>query len=124
VLISAAEELRTLEYGQRLRDRRRARLASVGQSVGAALYEAALAGGRQAAGLAGDAVDLDRIILNGRDPIFAGATDADRLDRALFTAPILPIREVWRGDQRLVAEGRHVCRDAIEAGYRAAMAPV
>ena len=54
VLISLAEELRLLEYGQRLRDRSRNVLAAgAGQSTGRALFDAALAGGAQALGADG-----------------------------------------------------------------------
>lgn len=45
IRISLADELRTLEYSQRLRDRARAVLASHSRSTGRQLYEGALAGG-------------------------------------------------------------------------------
>ena len=49
VRISAADELRTLEYGQRLVHRQRNVLGDAGQSTGRRLFDAALAGGAQAA---------------------------------------------------------------------------
>jgi cytosine/adenosine deaminase-related metal-dependent hydrolase len=52
VRVAANEELRTLEYSQRLRDRRRNRLASAASSTGRTLYDAACRGGAQA--LAGE----------------------------------------------------------------------
>jgi formiminoglutamate deiminase len=48
VRIAANEELRTLEYGQRLRHRRRNCLGAPGASTGRAVYEAARLGGVQA----------------------------------------------------------------------------
>src|SRR5690606_9105062 len=54
VLIDAAEELRLLEYGQRLARRTRNVMArDAGGSTGGDLYRAALAGGGQALGVEG-----------------------------------------------------------------------
>ncbi|MGI9407377.1 MAG: formimidoylglutamate deiminase, partial [Hyphomicrobiaceae bacterium] len=50
IRISLAEELRTLEYSQRLRDRGRAVLATPDASTGRVLFEGAAKGGAQAAG--------------------------------------------------------------------------
>ncbi len=51
VSLSVVEELRWLEYGQRLRDQRRNRLYGANQPmVGRTLYDAALSGGAQALG--------------------------------------------------------------------------
>jgi len=56
VLLDGAEELRTLEYSQRLAQRARNVLARAeGQSTGRSLFEAALAGGAQAVGARGGA---------------------------------------------------------------------
>src|SRR5581483_1747216 len=51
VRISLAEELRTLEYGQRLRERKRNRLGPTGSSTGRHVYDMARSGGAQALGL-------------------------------------------------------------------------
>ena len=54
VLISLAEELRLLEYGQRLKRRKRNVMARhADSSTGRALFDAALAGGAQATGVEG-----------------------------------------------------------------------
>ncbi|MFB0991728.1 MAG: formimidoylglutamate deiminase, partial [Rhodospirillales bacterium] len=50
VLINAAEELRTLEYSQRFRDRGRNLLGTVNKSTGRALFDHALTGGAQSSG--------------------------------------------------------------------------
>ena len=52
VRIALGEELRTLEYGQRLRERKRNRLGPAGASTGRYLFDAARRGGAQALGLA------------------------------------------------------------------------
>jgi formimidoylglutamate deiminase len=121
VLISVAEELRTLEYGQRLRDRQRVRLALPGQSVGERLLREALMGGAQASGRNPAA---DWLILDAEhETLAAGSTDT-LMDRALFACPVLPIKEVWSAGTRLVADGRHVRGEAVRARFKAAMAKV
>ena len=48
--------------------------------------------------------------------------DGDAIDRWLFSGNRNLVRETWVGGRRVVANGRHVQRDAIEARYRATMA--
>ena len=126
VLISAGEELRTLEYGQRLRDCQRVRLAAAGQSVGARLYAEALAGGARASGRVVGRLErgarADWIALDETDPVLAGAREETILDRAVFAAPTLPIKDVWIGGRRVVRHGRHVRRDTIGRRFAATMA--
>jgi formiminoglutamate deiminase len=113
VRLSAADELRTLEYGQRLIHRQRNVLGDAGQSTGRRLFEAALAGGAQAVGTTDDAVvTLDTAGLRG-DAI---------LDHWLFAADNTAIVSVERGGVRLVDHGRHRDRDRIAARYRKTLA--
>jgi formimidoylglutamate deiminase len=120
VLISVAEELRTLEYGQRLRDRRRNRMAAAGQSIGSTLFGAALRGGRQAAGIAEDAHD-GHIVLRSDAVEFAGRSRDGILDSWIFAASRPVVGEVWAGGRRIVDGGRHVMRGAAEVRFAAVM---
>jgi formiminoglutamate deiminase len=106
VRISAADELRTLEYGQRLLHRRRNMLGAADRSTGQRLFDAALGGGWQAVGATGDAV----VALEGS------------LDYWVFAADNSAIASVERGGRRLVDHGRHRDRDRIAARYRKALA--
>ncbi len=121
VLISVAEELRVLEYGQRLRDRRRNRLARPGNSIGGTILEAAGAGGRQAAGIgAGD--QADRVQLD-RDAVeLAGRSGDGIADAWIFAAGRPLVAEVWAGGKRVVEGGRHVARRAAEQRFGKVMA--
>jgi formimidoylglutamate deiminase len=110
VRISAADELRTLEYGQRLTHRQRNVLGDATRSTGRRLFDAALAGGAQAIGseATGDVVTLD-----------AGHFRDDTvLDHWLFTADNTAILSVERGGVRLVEQGRHRHRERIAKRYR------
>ncbi|GLK49976.1 N-formimino-L-glutamate deiminase [Brevundimonas intermedia] len=124
VQIGLAEELRMLEYSQRLSLRGRALTADSARSTGRALFERALVGGAQAggasAGLAvGQAADI--ISLNTRRFAFAGRSGDALLDSWIFGAPTGSIASVWRAGREVVREGRHVARDALEARCRAAL---
>jgi formiminoglutamate deiminase len=109
VRISAADELRTLEYGQRLVHRQRNVLGHADRSTGRRLLEAALAGGAQAVG---SEPDDDIVSLDARN--FRG--DAV-LDHWLFAADNAAILSVERGGTRLVEQGRHRHRERIAARY-------
>jgi formiminoglutamate deiminase len=126
VLIDAAEELRTLEYGRRLADRRRNVLARTeGDSTGAALYRGALAGGAQALGSVcaiETGAPADIVSLDAEHPALCQRTDDSLLDSWIFAARGGAVDCVWRRGAKIVAGGRHIRRDEAVRRYRAAMA--
>ncbi len=127
VHIALFDELRTLEYSQRLRDRSRAALAMQGVSTGRRLYDMARAGGAQAGGR-----NAGRIAKGALADLVALATDNEWLtnrtgDTALDTAIFgghgaACVTDVWSGGRHVVREGRHIRRDTIRARFRAVMA--
>jgi formimidoylglutamate deiminase len=127
VLISAAEELRTLEYAQRLTHRRRNVLArGVEHSTGRRLIDGAIAGGARALGVdqsglavgaAADIVSLD----TAHDAMDCRRED-QLLDSWVFAARASVIDCVWRHGHKVVSGGRHIRRDAIATRYRRALA--
>jgi formimidoylglutamate deiminase len=127
VLIDAAEELRTLEYGQRLAGQARNVLAAPDRpSIGASLFTRALAGGDQAlgappAGLA-PGRGLDLVSLDRAHPSLAGRRGDALLDAWIFAARGGGIDSVWRRGRKVVAEGRHVAKSAIVERYRRTLA--
>jgi formimidoylglutamate deiminase len=112
VSLSVVEELRWLEYGQRLRDQRRNRLYRSDQPmVGRTLYDAALAGGAQALGQSIGLLQVgqraDWLVLDGNDPYIATASGDGILNRWLFAGGDRQIRDVMVNGQWVVREGRH-----------------
>jgi formimidoylglutamate deiminase len=112
VSLSVVEELRWLEYGQRLRDQRRNRLYGAQQPmVGRTLYDAALKGGAQAMGQAVGALApgqrADWLVLDGDDPYLATATGDGVLNRWLFAGGDRQVRDVMVNGRWVVQDGRH-----------------
>ncbi|MEQ1953355.1 formimidoylglutamate deiminase [Mesorhizobium sp. CN2-181] len=124
VLIGVADELRQLEYSQRLLHRQRNVLAPAGGSNGRALFDAALAGGNRAlagrpAGIAtGNAASFVSLAPGG--PSLAGKSKDAILDAWIFASGA-KIDCVWVGGRKCVAEGRHFHREAIAERFRKTM---
>ena len=119
ISVSPVEELRWLEYGQRLATRHRNIAASADSpSVGTTLLGGALASASNATGVEGAG---DTLVLDGMAPILAGADRGDVVDRWIFSGNRPIVREVHVAGERLVADGRHRDRDAIAGRYAAAM---
>ena len=122
IRISLAEELRTLEYSQRLQHRGRAMLATPEKSTGRVLHEAACNGGAQAAGRNAGAIApgmyADLVALDTDHIDLAGRCNDTLLDSFIFAGDSSMVRDVWAAGRHVVREGRHVAREAITAAYR------
>lgn len=117
VSVSVVEELRWLEYGQRLRDQRRNRLYRPEQpQVGRTLFDAALAGGAQALGQPVGALAVgsraDWIVLDGTDPYLATTEGDALLNRWLFAGGDRQVRDVMVGGRWVVRNGHHPAEEA------------
>jgi formiminoglutamate deiminase len=130
ILLDAAQELRTLEYSQRLAQRARNVLAAGAEaSTGRTLFEAALGGGWQALhaeaaasprGLTAGA-SLDLVTLNATHPALLERRGDEILDSWIFAGGRELIDCVWRAGERVVSGGRHRDREALIARYARAL---
>ena len=119
ISVSPVEELRWLEYGQRLATRRRNIAASADSpGVGATLLRGLLDTASRATGF--QAVD-DAIVLDGQAPVLAAARPEDVAERWIFSGNRPLVREVYVAGRRLVADGAHLVRDAVAARYAAVL---
>jgi formimidoylglutamate deiminase len=118
VSLSVVEELRWLEYGQRLKHERRNRLHDANKHVAGFLYRANAAGGAQALGQKMGAIAVgnraDLVVLDGGHPLLAHVTGDDILGRWLFAGLNRMVKDVMVGGDWVVQDGRH--GDEIEAG--------
>lgn len=116
VEITAPGELRLLEYGQRLLHRGRNLLARAeGRSTGEDLYAAALAGGAQACGRR-----IGRIAEGARADL-VWLAHGTTLDDYVFVSGAAAVREVMVAGRIVVADGRHIARDAVSARFARTM---
>lgn len=121
VQIGAADELRLLEYAQRLARQGRNIMAAPGGSTGRALYDEALQGGAKALGAEfvglspGGPADL--VSLNTAHAAFAGAKDDALLDAWIFNAGNGGVDCVWVNGLKQVSGGRHKARDTVSAAF-------
>ncbi|MCH2077235.1 MAG: formimidoylglutamate deiminase [Rhodobacteraceae bacterium] len=125
VRISLSEELRTLEYSQRLRDISRNLMVPGEGSVGHSLYKRAAEGGaqalsRNAGGIAvGKLADLTAI--NSNHPYLCALSEDQLINGFCFAADDSVVTDVWSAGRHMVKAGRHVHRDAVFSNYRTAM---
>jgi formimidoylglutamate deiminase len=127
VATSPVEELRWLEYGQRLVTRKRnVTEKSVGAATGANLLRRALAGGAQALarpiGALAPGKRADIVVLDPDHPALLGRRDDTLLDSWIFSGNANPVRDVMVGGQWVVRDGVHPHEEQAFADYRRAVA--
>jgi formimidoylglutamate deiminase len=127
ISISPVEELRWLEYGQRLHTRHRNIAARhEGDSVGETLWRAALHGGAQASGLPigelREGARADLIALDETSPLLAARDARSMLDSFLFAGNTPLVRDVMAGGRWQVRDFRHRDEERIAARYRSVVA--
>jgi formimidoylglutamate deiminase len=119
---SPVEELRWLEYGQRLQHQRRNVAASAKQRrVGDFLWQGALQGGALAAGRPVGALAVgkraDLLVLDSAHPNLAGIDAADVLGTFVFCGNDNLVHDVMVGGRWVVRAGQHVAQEAIALRY-------
>ncbi|MFZ6735478.1 formimidoylglutamate deiminase [Undibacterium sp. Ji42W] len=123
---SPVEELRWLEYGQRLRLQGRNIASVTGQrKVGDFLYQSALQGGAQASGRKlgqlATGYRADMVVLDDAHPNLAGISSADLLNTWIFAGNDNLVRDVYVGGKLAVQNGKHLQQDEIQAAYGTCM---
>jgi formimidoylglutamate deiminase len=120
VSVSPVEELRWLEYGQRLATRQRNIASSPAMpSAGESLVSRCVRGGRQSNGF--DRQEEDRIVLDPASLAMAGAAAADVHDRFVFAGNRNLVKDVFVAGKQVVGDGRHAGGEAIAQRYSRAL---
>jgi formimidoylglutamate deiminase len=124
VRISLAEELRVLEYSQRLGLKARAVMADR-RSTGRLLWEEAARGGAQAAGRGTGRIEVgqlaDLVALDTGDLRLEGLAGDQLLDAFVFAGRDGLVTDLWSAGRHIVCDGRHIAREGVEARFRATM---
>ncbi|MFP7722685.1 formimidoylglutamate deiminase [Lysobacter sp. A3-1-A15] len=126
ISVSPVEELRWLEYGQRLATRRRniaasAAVRSVGETLLAGVVDSAWTSSGQATGTIAAGGPGDAFSLAVDSPLLAGAGDGDVIDRWVFSGNRPLVDRVWVDGQCVVEGGRHRRGAEIAGRYGKAM---
>ena len=125
IRISLAEEIRTLDYSQRLRDNARAALASPEASTGRRIFEEIVKGGAQASGRKTGRIEAgywaDLLALDKTHVDLEQKQGDSLLDSFFFAGDDRMITDVWSAGRHKVSNGQHKDRQAIVANYRKAM---
>ncbi|WP_191601827.1 formimidoylglutamate deiminase [Marinomonas algicola] len=121
VSLSIVEELRTLEYGQRLRDQQRNRLHRAEQpNVGDNLYQQALIGGNQACDVSlglkvGSRADF--MLLDDAHPFIAASQPCDFLNRWLFACNENVVKDVYVAGEPIVTNFSHPLEESSRKAF-------
>jgi len=126
VALNAAEELRLLEYGQRLIHHGRNILADgPSASTGAGLYDRATKGGAQALGQKTGKIApgyrADIAVLDPGHPSLIGREGDAILDSWIFASMGNPIRHVYVGGRQVISDGRHEQEEKIALNFKSAI---
>jgi len=129
VSVSMVEELRWLEYGQRLiRRRRNVSAAGPGGSTATRLYAGALAGGAQVTGRSVGAIAVgkraDFIVLDPENPTLVGKSGERLFDSAIFAGNANIIRDVWVGGVQRIDNAQHVAESLAFEDFAGVMRSV
>ncbi len=122
IRISLSEELRTLDYSQRLRDTSRAALASPEKSTGRRLFDAVVAGGAQASNRQTGRIETggwaDLFSLDTSSEHLWGRDDDTVLDSWIFAGDDRLVTDVWSAGRHMVKGGNHIHRAQIVTAYK------
>ncbi len=122
ISISPAEDLRMLEYSQRLRDHTRNVLASgAGASTGRTLLDAVLKGGAQCLdqpmGALKAGMRCDITVLDDACPTIVGREKDDVIDTWIFSAGNAAVKDVIVGGKHVVKDRHHFDEDRIQKRF-------
>ncbi|CEG59815.1 formimidoylglutamate deiminase [Legionella micdadei] len=122
ISVSIVDELRMLEYGQRLIHHERAITKTPTEpSVGTVLYQQALLGGTRALGRPAGSIEIgnraDFIILDTQNPSLLFKSNSLILDAMIFAGNANPVRHVIAGGQHVVKNFRHIAEDEVLKAY-------
>ena len=125
VNISLTEELRTLEYSQRLKHQERNVLVDGTGSTGRALYTGAAKGGAQAIGRNSGEIQIgalaDLVAIDSQDATLCALSDDQLLDGLVFAAKDSVVTDVWSAGRHQVQSRHHIHADVITGNYKAAI---
>jgi len=126
ISVSVPEELRLLEYGQRLKYHRR-NIAVSDEEIhtGSNLYKKCLSGGTKASGFNNGAIEIgkraDIIMLDKNSSLLIGTPEKNIIDRFIFSGNVNSVQHVMVGGQLVIKDYKHTSEEQITAEFAATM---
>ena len=126
ISVSPAEDIRMLEYSQRLRDRTRNALASgPGQSTGRSLFDAVCRGGAkslaQPMGMIAKGQRADIAVIDDDHPSLIGRSGDALLDTWIFSGGNSCVKDMIVAGRHVVKDRHHENEEIIARDFRAAI---
>lgn len=127
--INVAEELRLLEYGQRLTRNQRAVLVDENcSSVGQYLYTKAARDGANAIGQNVGEIAIgkraDLVVLDSEHPSMFSKQESYILDAAIFACSELPVKDVYVAGKQVIDSGQHQSQSEVTEKYKSVLARI
>jgi formimidoylglutamate deiminase len=126
ISVSPVEDIRLLEYGQRLVHRGRNVLAMApGASTGRTLLDRVLSGGAQCLGrnigVIAEGARADVIVLDDAAPVLVGRADDGLVDSWIFSGNVPCVKDVLVGGRHVVEGGHHIAEVEIFTRFQATL---
>lgn len=122
VTIDPFEELRWLEYGQRLFTGKRNVSGVADEHSGSALFDLVTNGGARACGRSPAGIEVgapaDLLVLDDNDPMFMGHRPETLIDALVFSGYRVPLDRVMVHGEWKVIDGTHIAADEVLSEYR------
>ena len=127
--LSPLEELRWLDYGRRMSDRRRNVLCLAGgDDSGEIALRSALEGGIASAGTSGGGLKpgmpFDAVQIDAAEAVLYGLPAAQRLSALVYAGDSGMLKAVFRRGRRVVENGAHIDGERIQTRFHRAVAPM
>jgi len=126
ISVSPTEELRWLEYGQRLVHRSRNTLADgYNNSTGRSIFTKAALGGAQACGHNSGEIAVgkraDFIVLDTNHPLLCERNKDELLDSWIFSGNHNTVRDVYVGGKHIIQDGQHAQQSEIADRFKSTL---
>ena len=126
ISVSITEEIRLLEYGQRLKyQRRNINTSDKEPHTGTHLYKESLRGGAKASGFDNGSIEIgkraDLIVLDETSPLLVGTPELSVIDRFIFSGNQNSIKHVIVGGEMVISDYKHKDEQSITSEFSKTM---
>lgn len=122
ISIDLRDELRMLEYSQRLKMQKRVVISEKNESNGRSLFDKALISGAKAGSRKSGKLEkgywADCMSIDINKPDLFGASNDEILDKWIFTSQEKLVSNLWSAGRHVIKDGKHMFEEKIIDNYR------